>query len=71
VQRWEGLVLKGCHDPYPSFCRDTGRVELNIYYIPGLGDTADVVILEIIYRTPAHTGCSPKLVRSTVLINES
>lgn len=45
AQRWEGLVLKGRHDPYPSFCLDTASIKLKKDYIPGLGDTADFVIL--------------------------
>ncbi|KAM3547858.1 hypothetical protein ARSEF4850_009762, partial [Beauveria asiatica] len=45
AQRWEGLVLKGCHDPYPSFCQDRASIKLKKDYIPGLGDTADFVIL--------------------------
>lgn len=40
AQRWEGLVLKGCHDPYPSLCQDRASIKLKKDYIPGLGDTA-------------------------------
>jgi DNA ligase-4 len=36
AQRWEGLVLKGCHDLYPSFCQDTASVKLKKDCIPGL-----------------------------------
>jgi DNA ligase-4 len=61
AQRWEGLVLKGCHDPSPSFCQDTASVKLKKDCIPGLGDTADIVILELFiglrtHRLPAQIG---------------
>ncbi|KAJ2972056.1 hypothetical protein NQ176_g7377 [Zarea fungicola] len=45
AQRWEGLVLKGCHDPYPSFGGDRASIKLKKDYIPGLGDTADFALL--------------------------
>ncbi|KFA54356.1 hypothetical protein S40293_10070 [Stachybotrys chartarum IBT 40293] len=45
AQRWEGLVLKGCDDPYFSFNRSKPFIKLKKDYIPGLGDTADFVII--------------------------
>ncbi|KEY73852.1 hypothetical protein S7711_10132, partial [Stachybotrys chartarum IBT 7711] len=45
AQRWEGLVLKGCDDPYFSFNRSKSFIKLKKDYIPGLGDTADFVII--------------------------
>ncbi len=44
-QRWEGLVLKGCDDPYFSRDKCSSSIKLKKDYIPGLGDTADFVIL--------------------------
>ncbi|KAM4056452.1 ATP dependent DNA ligase [Hirsutella rhossiliensis] len=44
-QRWEGLVLKGCGDPYLSFNNCRTFIKLKKDYIPGLGDTADFVLL--------------------------
>ncbi|KAM4067443.1 ATP dependent DNA ligase [Hirsutella rhossiliensis] len=45
TQRWEGLVLKGCNDPY--FTSDCGKsfIKLKKDYIPGLGDSADFTII--------------------------
>ncbi|KFA81692.1 hypothetical protein S40288_08085 [Stachybotrys chartarum IBT 40288] len=45
AQRWEGLVLKGCDDPYFSFNQNESFIKLKKDYIPGLGDTADFVII--------------------------
>lgn len=44
-QRWEGFVLKGCDDPYYSFSTGRSAIKLKKDYFPGLGDTADFVIL--------------------------
>ncbi|KAH7109337.1 hypothetical protein EDB81DRAFT_769177 [Dactylonectria macrodidyma] len=45
TQRWEGFVLKGCDDPYFSFNGSKPFIKLKKDYIPGLGDTADFVII--------------------------
>ncbi|KAH7115532.1 hypothetical protein EDB81DRAFT_819664, partial [Dactylonectria macrodidyma] len=45
TQRWEGFVLKGCDDPYFSFNGNRPFIKLKKDYIPGLGDTADFVII--------------------------
>ncbi|KAH7124368.1 hypothetical protein EDB81DRAFT_861053 [Dactylonectria macrodidyma] len=45
TQRWEGCVLKGCDDPYFSFNGSRPFIKLKKDYIPGLGDTADFVII--------------------------
>ncbi|KFA53720.1 hypothetical protein S40293_09645 [Stachybotrys chartarum IBT 40293] len=45
AQRWEGLVLKGCQDPYFSPNTSKSFIKLKKDYIPGLGDTADFVII--------------------------
>ncbi|KAH7125058.1 hypothetical protein B0J13DRAFT_647263, partial [Dactylonectria estremocensis] len=45
TQRWEGFVLKGCDDTYFSFNRSRPFIKLKKDYIPGLGDTADFVII--------------------------
>ncbi|KAH7117213.1 hypothetical protein B0J13DRAFT_652792 [Dactylonectria estremocensis] len=45
TQRWEGLVLKGCDDPYFSFNGSRPFIKLKKDYIPGLSDTADFVII--------------------------
>jgi DNA ligase-4 len=45
VQRWEGLVLKGCDDPYFSPYSVRAFIKLKKDYIPGLGDTADFAIV--------------------------
>jgi DNA ligase 4 len=45
TQNWEGLVLKGCDEPYLPF-NGTGRcIKLKKDYITGLGDTADFAIV--------------------------
>ncbi|KAH7110442.1 hypothetical protein EDB81DRAFT_926955 [Dactylonectria macrodidyma] len=46
THRWEGFVLKGCDDPYFSFNGSRPFIKLKKDYIPGLGDTADFVIIE-------------------------
>ncbi|KAH7127262.1 hypothetical protein EDB81DRAFT_907415 [Dactylonectria macrodidyma] len=43
--RREGFALKGCDDPYFSFNRSRPFIKLKKDYIPGLGDTADFVII--------------------------
>ncbi|KFA77702.1 hypothetical protein S40288_10262 [Stachybotrys chartarum IBT 40288] len=45
TQRWEGLVLKGCDNPYFSFNRSRPFIKLKKDYIPGLSDTADFAIV--------------------------
>jgi DNA ligase-4 len=46
TQRWEGLVLKACQDPYVGADGNTTRyVKLKKDYIPGLGDSADLVVI--------------------------
>ena len=44
ARRWEGLVLKGCDDPFFSL-DGTRFVKLKKDYIAGLGDTADLAIV--------------------------
>ncbi|GFF35133.1 pre-mRNA-splicing factor sap61 [Aspergillus udagawae] len=50
-ERWEGLVLKGCEDPYfpispGSENGSAGRwIKLKKDYIPGLGDTVDLALI--------------------------
>jgi DNA ligase-4 len=56
AERWEGLVLKGCEDPYfPILINPgdscTGRwIKLKKDYIPGLGDTIDVALIGAAYN---------------------
>lgn len=45
TQRWEGFVLKGCENPYFSLDRSKTCIRLKKDYIPGLGDTADLIIV--------------------------
>lgn len=45
AQGWEGLVLKGCDDPYFSFNGSVRQIKLKKDYIPGLGDSADMAIV--------------------------
>jgi DNA ligase-4 len=51
TERWEGLVLKGCEDPYFSIFPGSeggsaGRwIKLKKDYIPGLGDTVDLALI--------------------------
>jgi DNA ligase 4 len=41
ARRWEGIVLKGCNDPYFSFHGTKSFIKLKKDHIAGLGDTAD------------------------------
>ncbi|KAJ6436555.1 DNA ligase 4 [Purpureocillium lavendulum] len=50
TQRWEGLVLKGC-DPYFTFDNSKLFIKLKKDYIPGLGDSADFIIVGGHYNT--------------------
>ncbi|KAL2842414.1 hypothetical protein BJY01DRAFT_264517 [Aspergillus pseudoustus] len=43
AERWEGLVLKGCEDPYFP-------ILINPDYIQGLGDTIDVALIGASYN---------------------
>jgi DNA ligase 4 len=45
VRQWEGLVLKGCDDPYFSLNSAKAFIKLEKDYIAGLGDTADFTIV--------------------------
>jgi DNA ligase 4 len=45
VQRWEGLVLKPCDDPYFLPNSAGAFIKLEKDYIAGLGDTADFAIV--------------------------
>lgn len=45
TERWEGLVLKGCNDPYFSTDRHDNAIKLKKDYIKGLGDHADLCII--------------------------
>lgn len=51
TQRWEGLVLKGCDDPYFTFDNSKLFIKLKKDYIPGLGDSADFIIVGGHYNT--------------------
>ncbi|KAK5956428.1 hypothetical protein OHC33_003005 [Knufia fluminis] len=45
-QRWEGLVLKACGDPYIDVDgRVTQYVKAKKDYIPGLGDSVDLLVI--------------------------
>ena len=44
TRRWEGLVLKGCDDPFFSL-DGTRFIKLKKDYIMGLGDIADLAII--------------------------
>ncbi|KAL2423845.1 hypothetical protein ABEF95_008377 [Exophiala dermatitidis] len=44
-ERWEGLVLKGCKDPYFSWEESSSVIKLKKDYIAGLGDTVDLCIV--------------------------
>ncbi|KAJ5649276.1 uncharacterized protein N7484_002999 [Penicillium longicatenatum] len=56
TRRWEGLVLKACDEPYFSMCpagvnNSSGRwIKLKKDYIPGLGDTVDLVLIGGFYE---------------------
>ncbi|KAK6373377.1 hypothetical protein LTS17_008397 [Exophiala oligosperma] len=43
--RWEGLVLKGCDDPYFSFLHSQSVIKLKKDYIKGCGDAVDLCII--------------------------
>ncbi|KAA8642929.1 ATP dependent DNA ligase domain protein [Aspergillus tanneri] len=51
AERWEGLVLKGCEDPYFNMFSDEGNdfcgrwIKFKKDYIPGLGDTVDLALI--------------------------
>jgi DNA ligase 4 len=45
VQQWEGLVLKGCDDPYFLLNSTKVFIKLKKDYIAGLEDTADFAIV--------------------------
>lgn len=46
TQKWEGLVLKTCQDPYIGADSNVTRhVKLKKHYIPGLGDSTDLVVI--------------------------
>lgn len=55
VKRWEGLILKPCHDPYFPAKRHAKTkyssvwIKLKKDYIPSLGDTADFAIIGASY----------------------
>lgn len=55
VKRWEGLILKPCHEPYFWTKRRAKTkyssvwIKLKKDYIPGLGDTADFAIIGASY----------------------
>jgi DNA ligase 4 len=42
---WEGLVLKDCRAPYLHYLDHRPYIKLKKDYIPGLGDSADLVII--------------------------
>ena len=45
-QKWEGLVLKACCDPYIDPTGETAQyVKLKKDYIPGLGDSVDLLVI--------------------------
>ncbi|ETI24323.1 hypothetical protein G647_03692 [Cladophialophora carrionii CBS 160.54] len=45
TERWEGLVLKGCEDPYFSTGWHNNTIKLKKDYIKGCGDRADLCIV--------------------------
>ncbi|KAL4867095.1 hypothetical protein BDV12DRAFT_186963 [Aspergillus spectabilis] len=57
AERWEGLILKGCEDPYFPILIDPrdsyfGRwIKLKKDYIPGLGDTLDLALVGAAYNS--------------------
>ncbi|GIK00770.1 hypothetical protein Aspvir_004799 [Aspergillus viridinutans] len=69
TERWEGLVLKGCEDPYFSVFPGSengsaGRwIKLKKDYIPGLGDTVDLALIGAKYdsRDAAALSLSTKI----------
>lgn len=66
VQRWEGLVLKACDEPYfpirpPDACKYFGRwIKLKKDYIPGLGDTVDLSVIGAYYNPRGTYAISPQ-----------
>ncbi|KAL4944648.1 hypothetical protein BDV06DRAFT_220053 [Aspergillus oleicola] len=56
AERWEGLVLKGCEDPYFPILVNPGAscegrwIKLKKDYIPGLGDTIDLALVGAAYN---------------------
>jgi DNA ligase-4 len=42
---WEGLVVKHCAAPYLSVYEEVQQIKLKKDYIPGLGDSADLVVV--------------------------
>jgi DNA ligase-4 len=60
TQNWEGLVPKACQSPYLSLHGGIQRhVKLKKDYIPGLGDSADLVVVG--GRRDAGTVCALSL----------
>ncbi|KAJ5177234.1 uncharacterized protein N7482_003111 [Penicillium canariense] len=65
AQRWEGLVLKGCDEPYfPIYAagvdRSFGRwIKLKKDYIPGLGDTVDLALVGAWYNAQEAAAFEP------------
>lgn len=45
IRQWEGLVLKGCDQPFVLFDRTNRYIKMKKDYIRGLGDTADLAIV--------------------------
>ncbi|KAL4791592.1 hypothetical protein BDV19DRAFT_392940 [Aspergillus venezuelensis] len=68
AERWEGLVLKGCEDPYfpilvnPGASYEGRWIKLKKDYIPGLGDTVDFAIVGAAYnaRDASELGLAKK-----------
>ncbi|KAL4950272.1 hypothetical protein BDW69DRAFT_172519 [Aspergillus filifer] len=68
AERWEGLVLKGCEDPYFPILVNQGAscegrwIKLKKDYIPGLGDTVDLAIVGAAYnaRDASELGLAKK-----------
>ncbi|CBF73707.1 hypothetical protein AN8014.2 [Aspergillus nidulans FGSC A4] len=56
AERWEGFILKGCEDPYFPILVESGIgcegrwIKLKKDYIPGLGDTVDLVLVGAAYN---------------------
>ncbi|KAK5203019.1 hypothetical protein LTR41_011243 [Exophiala xenobiotica] len=48
---WEGLVVKDCEAPYFSVHGDVPQIKLKKDYTPGLGDSADLVVVGGRYDT--------------------
>ena len=42
---WEGLVVKDCEAPYMSIYSGVQQIKLKKDYIPGLGDSADLLVV--------------------------